>query len=548
MALASLLMGALKGTGSMAATMGKGIVGGVGGAARAGVGAGRGVGDVLSYITGRTGKLIDLETARTIKTQGNALRITASDRAQQTFYNTVRRGRSEFAAQPRILSQREQAAYNFDVAGGRVRGPITNTQGLQDAMASRARARSLIGRRLLPAAGFVGAGMMAGSYIENRAQERRAYYGQEGYTARYGTSADTAASIARGAGYFLGAQTLMGINPFQGAARLGSRVVNTAKFRARTAAARSRLEGAERFGAMRNAVRAERAANPIVRPRGRFKNLDDGELRRSQFNPGDPYNKGSSLSDRLLHKRHTEAHDYATRRVQSHIRGTQPHMTGTGRPSRRQAAVNTERRARQRERTKQEIYDEAYRRRASAISARETQQAEFAAFRTKTRQAVKERMSSLAQQRATSALNMKMPMTDPAVQSRIARIDKRTAKESMQIAGFNLNVFGRGAVATALAGTGAAYVASNPIGTAVVTGGLAGIMKGGFIVKHRVPIAAAGVAIGAGAAIGMNVPAPAAAEGQIESIQYDRQSPIQKLNYSTAGIVQSIHNNRSRRM
>jgi hypothetical protein len=73
-------------------------------------------------------------------------------------------------------------------------------------------------------------------------------------------------------------------------------------------------------------------------------------------------------------------------------------------------------------------------------------------------------------------------------------------------------------------------------------------MKGGFIVKHRAPIAAAGVAIGAGAAIGMSVPSPAAAEGQIESIQYDKQSPIQKLNYSTAGIVQSIHNNRNRRM
>jgi hypothetical protein len=424
-------------------------------------------------------------------------------------------------------------------------------------MASRARARSLIGRKLLPAAGFVGAGMMAGSYIENRAQERRAYYGQEGYTARYGTSADTAASIARGAGYFLGAQTLMGINPFQGAARLGSRVVNTAKFRARTAAARSRLEGAEKFGAMRRAVRAERAANPMVRPRGRFKNLNDAELMGTlRYYPGDPYNKGSSLFDRLIHKRHTQAHDYATRRVQAHIKETGPHMTGTGRPSRRQAAVNTERRARQRERTKQEIYDEAYRRKASAISAKETQQAEFAAFRSKTRQAVRNRMSQQAVTResivnpSTYDTSLSRTVSVPKIhKDRFDRLDKRIKdRKPMQIAGFNLNVFGKGTAATALLGTGAAYIASHPVGVAASATTFLAVRNASFIKKHITPIAAAGVAIGTGAAIGTNMPAPAAAEGQIESIQYDRQSPIQKLNYSTAGIVQSIHNNRSRRM
>jgi PIN domain nuclease of toxin-antitoxin system len=126
-------------------------------------------------------------------------------------------------------------------------------------------------------------------------------------------------------------------------------------------------------------------------------------------------------------------------------------MTGTGRPSRRQAVVNTERRARQRERTKQEIYDEAYRRKASAISAKETQQTEFAAFRSKTRQAVRNRMSQQAVTResvinpSTYDTSFSQTVSVPKIhKDRFDRLDKRIKdRKPMQIAGFNLNVFGK---------------------------------------------------------------------------------------------------------
>jgi hypothetical protein len=446
-------------------------------------------------------------------------------------------------------------------------------------MASRARARSLIGRRLLPAAGFVGAGMMVGSYIENRAQERRAYYGQEGYTARYGTSADTAASIARGAGYFLGAQTLMGINPFQGAARLGSRVASATRHRSKLFAARMSVSDsatqAERFGQMRRAVAADRLVSPRVRvsrPTGSYSNMTRGEIDRAGFS--------------LIPGAEAEARAYAQRRVQAHIRSIDPSsptgmtglkVTGTGRPARRQTVVNSERRVRQRERRKQEVYNEAYNRKASAIISKQSQQAsvnvynqqrgvERGALRSRVRRRIKDQTLDRTENRLfdggyrTEQIRVSSVAMQPnkPTRDRLARIDKRIsqsdkATEKFKLAGFNLNVFGKGTAVAALAGVAGATVGSYPIET-VLGGAVAGAVLagppavGGFILKHRAPLLAAGAVVGTGAAIGMNMPAPAAAEGQIESIQYDRQSPIQKLNYSTAGIVQSIHNNRSRRM
>jgi hypothetical protein len=42
----------------------------------------------------------------------------------------------------------------------------------------------------------------------------------------------------------------------------------------------------------------------------------------------------------------------------------------------------------------------------------------------------------------------------------------------------------------------------------------------------------------------MNITPSPAAEGNIEEVIPARQSAIRRLNYSTAGLVQSIHNNR----
>lgn len=574
MALASLLLGALKGTGQIAATMGRGVAGGLGAAASAGSRAGGGASDVLSYLTGSTARRIEVESARTIQTQRQVHRITAADRASPS----IGHGGFNRPPEPRILSQREQDAYNFDKSLGRVYGPgrPTNTQGLQDAMASRARARSIIGRKLIPAAGFVGAGFTAGAYIENRAQERRAYYGQEGYTARYGTSAETAASITRGAGYFLGAQTLLGINPFQGAARLGTRLVSGAKHRAKLYSARmsafDSATRAERFGQLRRAVTADRLVNPRVRvsrPTGSYSNMTRGEIDRAGFS--------------LIPGAEAEARAYAQRRVQAHTRSIDPtsptgmtglKVTGTGRPARRQTVVNSERRVRQRERRKQEVYDEAYNRKASTIIGKQSRQAavnvskqqraiEREAVRSRVRRRIKDQTLDRTENRlidggyrteqvrvSSVAMQANKPTRD-----RVARIDKRIAQsdkasEKFKLAGFNMNVFGKGGLAVAGTAYAGAMIASNPFAAATTIAGTAVLFGGykvaGFVSRNTTPLAAAGVTIAAGAAIANSLPTPTAVEGDITSVEYDRQSPVQKLNYSTAGLVQSIHNNRRR--
>ncbi len=66
----------------------------------------------------------------------------------------------------------------------------------------------------------------------------------------------------------------------------------------------------------------------------------------------------------------------------------------------------------------------------------------------------------------------------------------------------------------------------------------------GIIRNNPGKIAAGAATVVTGAAIGVNRPLYPSAEGNIESVVEDKQSPISKLNYSTAGLVQSIHNNR----
>jgi hypothetical protein len=116
--------------------------------------------------------------------------------------------------------------------------------------------------------------------------------------------------------------------------------------------------------------------------------------------------------------------------------------------------------------------------------------------------------------------------------------------------------------ATAIATSAASGVIGDPIGSLVTGVGVVLGAKtlftpiktgkqllgaGKFVVKNIAPIGAGVATIATGAAIGANIPAPAAAEGTIEEAVYNKSSPIQKLNYSTAGLVQAIHNNRRMR-
>jgi hypothetical protein len=65
-----------------------------------------------------------------------------------------------------------------------------------------------------------------------------------------------------------------------------------------------------------------------------------------------------------------------------------------------------------------------------------------------------------------------------------------------------------------------------------------------FVTKYPLQTLATSATLATGAALGMSTTPAASAEGNIEEVTYGRESTIRKLNYSTAGLVQSIHNNR----
>ena len=68
-------------------------------------------------------------------------------------------------------------------------------------------------RRIIPAGVAIGGTQLAAYALEKRAEERRAFYGEGTYSARYGTSAETAASLVRGTGMAVGFGSLLGITP-----------------------------------------------------------------------------------------------------------------------------------------------------------------------------------------------------------------------------------------------------------------------------------------------------------------------------------------------
>lgn len=98
---------------------------------------------------------------------------------------------------------------------------------------------------------------------------------------------------------------------------------------------------------------------------------------------------------------------------------------------------------------------------------------------------------------------------------------------------------------------GIGYTAlGNPIGTAATIGATAiaapFMVKGSreFLKKVAKPVAIGTGFIAAGAAIGLTRRPYAAAEGNVTSVEYDRESTVNRLNYNTAGIVQALHKNR----
>jgi hypothetical protein len=117
-------------------------------------------------------------------------------------------------------------------------------------------------------------------------------------------------------------------------------------------------------------------------------------------------------------------------------------------------------------------------------------------------------------------------------------------KQNSRLAGLYMGPL----VIAGAAGLGATAVLSpdpmTTIATSAVFGAITTPKAVAFALRHKAALGVAGATVATGAAIGMNTPQYASAEGDIQEVSYARQSATQKLNYSTAGLVQAIHNNR----
>jgi len=351
------------------------------------------------------------------------------------------------------------------VSGSPIRVP-QNTARYERAYASRQRAINFGLNRLLPAAGFYAAGRLGGALIENRAEMQKSYLGEEEYTSKYGTSAQTAASIVRGAGTFLGIESLLGVNPVQGTIagfkqfkqfRKASAVFKRARRREATYAKISRP--------------ASPTATAPLRPTAKVR-----ASRRAE---------AAARSGRNQRNRTARRQDQLNRRKDTKLRS----RTGPG--------------------SQQEFLN-----RGSIVPR--SPQRKYA-------------------------------------QTRLARAEKRLESTATYLRGVNSTPLATAAVVGAV-GTIGLSQADTPFGLGVTAGALGlglsitplGKGIGKFVSKYPAESLAGVGALTAGAAIGMRRSHYASAEGNIEDVSYERESATSKLNYSTAGLVQSIHNNRRR--
>lgn len=415
------------------------------------------VGHFAKYATGFTGQELKAAGTESIKKVGRILGREEQRIARQ--FN-----RSEQYAE-RVSSRVTQVSrIERDAATGRYinkglgyvkEDPFRvaeNTARYERAYASRQRAINFGLNRLLPAAGFYAAGQIGGAFIENRAEMERAARGKESYDAMYGTSAQTAASIVRGAGTFLGVQSLFGISPIQEGVATVKRFKN---FRIARAVQKRAVQREATYAKLGRPV-APGATDPIRQTAGAR------AARRAEARGG-------------------------RRRARS---------------ERRQQELN------RRKETRRRATEREYLNRGSVVP--------------------------------------RSPQRIYA-QNRLKRANQRLDASNI----FGANFLAAGGIAAAAGfATGSLYmglpatVALTALVTEVPKAFPMTRAAGRFIAKYPISSTLGVGALATGAAIGMSKTHYPAAEGNISDVSYSRESATTKLNYSTAGIVQSIHNNR----
>lgn len=425
---------------------------------------------------------------------------------------------------------------------------------------TKKKALSFLNRRVAPAALAYGGGQLAGSYIETRAEERRAYYGNRAYEKRYGTSAETAASLVRSAGSIIGASALLGMTPSirRGIAEFGPRRALKAQMRS----ARREMDASLRTAARTKAENAlyginGQGATRTVVP-GQL-NLKFDELamgRRPGQNPIDFLMGNLNKADRA--------------RVETLATGARERA--------RNAVSDIGRKPAKFRRVREKAADAAYEQTARGelttifnqkllpsrqAAARNAIRNEEKLINRRARQEYRDMKKGKGSAYRADAryLENNIAAADP-----VAGVRYRGAKTAFDTSSKALKAMGPsqfssvgkaikyGSIATGIGAT-MEPVIDNPLGSFLtgvgITVGAAAALRPmtalKFVRSAAVPVGVAAATIATGAALGGSIPAPAAAEGNIEEVMYNKTSPVRKLNYSTAGLVQSIHNNRRMR-
>ena len=490
------------------------------------------IGSSISYLTGRTGRLLQEGAEESIKRNGRIL--NRQEQARGVFNRTTLKGQivqERLAMQgPAPLTSVKDAV---NTLASQDRRYATNTTKYEKALASRARARSFLGKRLAPAAALIGGGYIGGAIMRNIVDERKAYYGEEAYTARYGEGGERAASLIETAGLVVGGSALIGKDPISGTAKLAKRLSKKSRHKA----IRSRIIERE----------AEKRALGKVGP---VASVEERVKRNSRITPGMRKSMEAPVTRRqrrIARQLRDETLGRADKVVPMGTTGRysvgQKTIPGAP-PRRRYRDMPEDRRINAADQLEGEYIQASARRNAEDNYKRQLESEAKKQFRREQKtfnKTLRKERKSLEKE-----LKKKNVSLTPEMKNLKERVGRQTklVKQNQRRAGlYTTPLLAAGAVG----GVAAVALYPEPMTAIALTAGIGALAAPGavgFALRHKAALGVAAATVATGAAIGMNTPQYAAAEGNIQEVNYARQSATQKLNYSTAGLVQAIHNNR----
>ena len=490
------------------------------------------VGASVSYLTGRTGRLLQEGAEESIRRNGRIL--NRQQQARGVFNRTTLKGQivqERLAMQgPAPLTSVKDAV---NTLASQDRRYATNTTKYEKALASRARAKSFLGYRAAPAAALIGGGYIGGAMMRNVVEQRKAYYGEEMYASRYGEGGERAASLIETAGLVVGGSALLGMDPVSGTAKLAKRLSKKSRHQAirsrilEREANRRTLEKVGPVASVEERVRRNSRVTPGMR-----KSMEAPVTRRQRRIARQLRDETLGRADQVVPMGTTGRYSSGQRTIP----GAKPRRGYRDMPEDRRVNAANQLEGRYMQASSRRNAEVNFRRQIESEAKKQFRR-EQKTFNKTLRKERKLLEKELGQK------NMPLTPEMKNLRERVGRQNK-LIKQNSRLAG----LYSGPLVAAGAVGLGtAAVLAPDPmitIGTSVALGAAMAPRAVGFALRHKAALGVAGATVATGAAIGMNMPQYAAAEGNIQEVNYARQSATQKLNYSTAGLVQAIHNNR----